>query len=107
SQDFFDAARFPVLRFVSTSVARLPDGRASVTGDLTIRGVTQRVTVPVVLHGPNEEEGAGTLAGFETSFTLDRRTFGVLGSRWSGGKAIIGTDVDVRIVVAASKRRPQ
>ncbi len=107
SEDFFDASRFPAMTFASTSVARLPGGRASVTGDLTIRGVTRRITVPLVLHGPSEDPDAGLLAGFETAFRIDRREFGVLGSRWSGGKAILGTTVEVRLFVATSERRPR
>lgn len=105
SEDFFYAARHPSMSFVSTAVARLPDGRATVTGDLTIRGVTRRVTVPVTVHGPSVDPEAGALAGFETTFRLDRRDYGVLGSRWSGGRAILGNDVEVRLFLAASARR--
>lgn len=107
SEDFFHAARFPAMTFVSTAVSRLPDGRASVTGDLTIRGVTRRITVPVSLHGPTGDSEAGELAGFETAFRVDRREFGVHGSRWSGGKAILGTDVEVRLSLSASARLPR
>lgn len=101
SEDFFDAARFPSLTFVSRRVARLPDGRASVLGDLTIRGVTRAVEVPVVFHGLSETEGGQAVAAFEASFRLDRTDFGVLGARWSAGRAILSRDVDVRIVLAA------
>lgn len=107
SEDFFHASRFPAMTFVSTSVSRLPDGRASVTGDLTIRGVARRITVPVTFHGPTEDPDAGLLAGFETAFRIDRREFGVLGSRWSGGKAILGTEIEIRLFVATSERRPR
>lgn len=105
SEDFFHASRFPSMSFVSTAVARLPDGRATVTGDLTIRGVTRRITVPATIHGPSVDPEAGALAGFETTFRLDRRDYGVLGSRWSGGRAILGNDVEVRLFLAASARR--
>lgn len=105
SEDFFHAARHPSMAFVSTTAARLADGRVSVTGDLTIRGVTRRVTVPVMVHGPSVDPEAGALAGFETTFRLDRRDYGVLGSRWSGGRAILGNDVEVRLFLAASARR--
>src|SRR5262245_42146513 len=44
SDEFFDVATHPTMRFVSTAVAREVDGRLSVTGDLTIRGITQQLT---------------------------------------------------------------
>ena len=105
SEDFFDAGRFPSMTFVSTAASRLADGRVSVTGELTIRGVTRRVTVPVTVHGPSVDPEAGGLAGFEATFQLDRRDYGVLGSRWSGGRTVLGNDVEVRLVLAASVRR--
>jgi polyisoprenoid-binding protein YceI len=107
SEDFFDTARHPAMTFVSSAVSLLPDGRASVTGDLTIRGVTRRITVPVTVHGPTVDTEAGTIAGFETVFPIDRRDYGVHGSRWSGGRAILGTQVRVRMLVSASARRPR
>lgn len=107
SEDFFHSARCPAMTFVSSLVSRLPGERASITGDLTIRGVTRRITVPVTVHGPSRDPEAGTLAGFETTLRVDRRDFGLLGSRWSGGRAILGTDVGVRLFIAASERRPR
>lgn len=105
SPDFFDAGRFPSLTFASRRVARLPDGRVSVLGDLTIRGVTRAVEVPVVFHGLSETEGGQAVAAFEASFRLDRAEFGVLGARWSAGRAILSRDVDVRVVLAARATR--
>ena len=47
SPDFFDVARFPVMRFVSNRVEGDVAGDFSVTGDLTIREVTREVTLDV------------------------------------------------------------
>lgn len=47
SDDFFSVERFPTLTFVSTTVAAKGTGLYDVTGDLTIRGVTRSVTLPV------------------------------------------------------------
>src|SRR5258708_17278425 len=44
SPDFFDVANYPKLTFKSTKVAHVEDNEYSVTGDLTIRGVTKPVT---------------------------------------------------------------
>jgi polyisoprenoid-binding protein YceI len=57
SAEFFDVERFPTLHFASESTNLRPDGTLSVTGDMTIRGVTRRMTIPVTLR-PTTESGS-------------------------------------------------
>jgi polyisoprenoid-binding protein YceI len=105
SADFFHAERYPRLTFRSTKVVPRSNDIAEVTGDLTIRGVTRRITIPVRLLGTRSEPGVGQIAAFETSFEIDRRTFGVLGTRWSGATpGILGNTVSVRIVAGGISR---
>src|SRR5262249_54425301 len=47
SADFFDVEKFPALTFTSTKVAKAGDGEIEVEGDLTIHGVTRKVTFAV------------------------------------------------------------
>lgn len=49
SEDFFHVTRFPQITFASRRVAPA-DGKVLVTGDLTLRGVSREVTVPVELE---------------------------------------------------------
>ncbi len=103
SADFFHAEKYPVMSFSSTKVAADGARRLQVTGDLTIRGVTKRITVPVTVLGVTEvDDPPVRLAGFETTFVIDRTDFGVLGEQWSGGKHILGHDVTVHIIASAS-----
>jgi len=75
---------------------------AHVTGDLTIRGVKKRVTVPVRLLGVSPDRRR---AGFETEFTINRRDFGVNGARWSSGApGVLGDQVTVRIIAGGVVR---
>ena len=90
-EDFFDAQHHPLMIFASTTIA--PGNSKDVfdvTGDITIRGVTRRITVPVK---------SGTVGGFESNFTLDRTDFGVNGTRWSGGKLQLSKEVEVHLAV--------
>ena len=48
------------------------------TGDLTIRGITQRMTIPVKLKLPAETGGPSS-AFFESTFEIDRTEFGLTG----------------------------
>jgi polyisoprenoid-binding protein YceI len=107
SDNFFDVKRYPTMTFRSTKVVPRGKDLAHVTGDLTIRGVTRSVTVPVRLVGISTQDGVER-AGFETTFTVDRRQFGITGGRWIAGapSGILGNDVTVRVIaggVAARK----
>ena len=102
SDDFFHAEKYPVMTFRSTNVTALDERKIQVTGDLTIRGVTKRITVPVTVLGvATVDDPPARLAGFETTFVIDRTDFGVLGQRWSGGKHILGHDVTVHLIASA------
>lgn len=104
SDDFFDTQRFPTMTFTSTSVTASPDKTLQVTGDITIRGVTRRITIPVRYLGITQLNDHQSFAGFETTFTLDRTEFGVNGSRWSGGRLLLSKEVTVTLAIGARPR---
>jgi polyisoprenoid-binding protein YceI len=76
SPDFFDAARFPELRFVATSIASTDVGLV-VEGDLTMKGVTQRVSLTGTLHGPATDPWGNERIGLDLDGTVDRNEFGI------------------------------
>lgn len=104
-EDFFDSGQYPTMDFESTSVEEADDGMLKVAGDLTIKGVTRPIVIPVRPLGITDVPDLGTIAGFETSFTLDRTDYGVTGHRWSGGKNILGQEVEIHILVSAQRRK--
>ena len=89
SQDYFAAAQFPELTFESREVRSAGDRRLNVTGDISIRGVTRSITVPVVIR---EDNGRRT---FVTDFELDRYDFNVRGG--SVMSRLIGRTVRVHL----------
>lgn len=101
SDDFFDTQRFPTMSFASTSVAARPDGTLQVTGDITIRGVTRRITIPVRYLGFMRVSEQNSYAGFESTFMIDRTEFGVNGARWQAGRLLLGKEVTVTLQIGA------
>ncbi len=76
--DFFDAGKFPTATFKSTSVAAAGTNKLTVTGDLTVKGITKPVTLDVTLNGAGEHPMAKKQAiGFSATGTLKRTDFGV------------------------------
>ena len=67
SPDFFDVEKYPTISFTSTNIEEIRDRAYIVTGDLTIRDVTQQITVPLVLAGVMVDSFGFTRVGFEGS----------------------------------------
>ena len=107
SADFFDVANHPTITFKSTSMK--PDGkdRWLVTGDLTMRGLTKQVTLPVTFIGEGKDPWGNEEMGFETSITLNRQDYGISWNKTlDQGGAFLGDEVKVRVSVEANKVKP-
>lgn len=77
SADFLDVAKFPTATFVSTSVKSAGDGKATITGDLTLRGVTKQVVIDAVAIGGGADPWGGMRQGFEGTTKFALADFGV------------------------------
>ena len=99
SADFFDAAHFPAMTFISRRVHTTSRGYTLV-GDLTIRGVTREVSLDVVEEGRGSDPWGGVRAGFSASGVIDRTDFGLI---WNGvletGGVLVGNEVKISLDV--------
>ena len=104
SPDFFDVASHPTITFKSTSVKPGANNVYQVTGDLTMRGVTKSITIPVTFLGEGKDPWGNEKIGFETSTTLNRKDYGI---NWNKtldqGGVLVGDEVKVQISVEANK----
>ena len=109
SDDFFDAAVYPHMTFRSTSVRGLSDTEFVATGELTIKGTTVEVELPITLLGimdmpENMRERFGSqVASFQAGLTVDRRDFEVGVGSWAE-TAIVGADIEISITIEASRQ---
>jgi len=99
SPDFFDAASYPKMSFVSTSVKKVSDYEMQVTGNLTMRGVTKEVTLDVNYNGTVTGFNGAQVAGFEINGKLNRFDFGL---QWSAltetGGVVVSNEVKLEIL---------
>jgi polyisoprenoid-binding protein YceI len=93
SADFFDVAKFPTLTFKSTKVVAGKDGALTVTGDLTMHGVTKPVTLEGSITGSITDPQGNTRRGVSVTGKLNRKDFGVS----YGPAAIVGDEVKLDI----------
>lgn len=93
--DFFDAERFPELRFVSSAIRRDGD-RVSIAGELTIKGTTAPVELAGTISGPVTDGYGGERFGIDLQTTIDRNDYSV---SWNadlpGGGVVLSDDVVV------------
>jgi len=82
-EKYFNYPKYPTINFVSTAVSA-----TSVTGNLTIKGVTKSITFPITVT----PSGQGYL--FQGNFTINRNDFGV-----GGGSMVLSDKVDVTLKV--------
>jgi polyisoprenoid-binding protein YceI len=104
SNDFFDMARYPEIRFASTAIAPAGGARYQVTGDLTIKDVTKPVTFEVELSGPVTDPFGNQRIGIEGSTTINRKDWGV---NWNAaleaGGVLVSEKVTLEFDVSAVK----
>ncbi|MEM8749987.1 MAG: YceI family protein [Pseudomonadota bacterium] len=76
SGDFFDVSKFTTAVFESTGYQGDANG-GTLTGNLTLLGVTKEVSFPIVKIGEGKDPWGGYRVGFEGKYTLTRKDFGM------------------------------
>jgi polyisoprenoid-binding protein YceI len=77
SADFLDVAKFPKATFVSKSVAPAGDGKATITGDLTLHGVTKEIKIDAAYVGGGADPWGGNRSGFTGTTKLALADYGI------------------------------
>jgi len=81
----FNTVSFPTATFKSTAITRTGPDTGTITGDLTLHGVTRPVTLNVTFGGITTDPFSGANdIGFHATTTLKRTDFGITGMVWEG-----------------------
>ncbi len=76
SADFFQVEKYPDIKFISNAISRESNDRFTATGDFTMHGVSNEISIPFqVIHED------GQTIRVEINISLNRNTYGV-GSDW-------------------------
>ena len=99
SPDFFDAEKYPKILFESTKVEKLESGY-TVSGNLTIKGVSLPVTLKGEYNGSDVDAYGQTKYGFELAGKLNRKDWGLTFNLEGGkGSLLIGDEVSLIISI--------
>lgn len=102
SDDFFAVATYPTITFESTGITAKGGEHYDVAGTLTMRGVSQPLTIPMVHLGTANDPWGNERIAFEGEVTINRKDFGL---NWNAaleaGGFLVGDDVKVSLSVQA------
>ncbi|HEY1773617.1 MAG TPA: YceI family protein [Gammaproteobacteria bacterium] len=94
NDDFFDTAKYPKGTFISDSMKQVSPGHYSVTGKLTLKGITKLIIVPFTWT-PSKD---GKQAKLDAKTTLERRDYGIGKGQWDDPQ-YVGLGVDVSFAI--------
>lgn len=105
SPDFFDAAVYPDIQFVSKGIKKTKKPSVyEVTGTLTMKGVAKTVTFPLEVSQAIRDPWGKTRMSFNARFKINRRDFGMNFSKvMDNGGLVVGNDVEVELDIEAIK----
>src|SRR5690625_2579210 len=77
SSDFFDVENHPEMVFSATGIDEVEEDNYVVVGELTVRGITRPLTIPLALLGLERDQTGALRAGFEGTRRIDRKDWGI------------------------------
>lgn len=106
SEDFFDAQKYPLLRFVSTQISNVKGDHAKLQGKLTILDTTKTVTFNLEIGGVQKGSDGREHAAFTATTRLNRKDFGLT---WNDtietGGVLVGDTVDVTLEIEGIREK--
>jgi polyisoprenoid-binding protein YceI len=108
SSDFFDVENHPKITFGGSGLTDLGDDLYSLTGDLTIKGVSHPVTLNVEFGGVNSDPWGNVKAGFSITGKISRKDWGLT---WNAaletGGVLVGDEVKINCDIELVKQAAQ
>lgn len=106
SENWFEVEKFPEITFHTSKVEKNENG-LSITGDLTIKGITKEITLDFAPPmGVHKDVRGDSQVIFNGTVTIDRTDFGVEGERWSKikeGITAVDSEVDIELTILGKR----
>jgi polyisoprenoid-binding protein YceI len=104
--DFFNVVKYPTMTFKSTSISGSPES-FQMTGDLTIKGVTKKVTFDGKYNGSATDPYGNFRAGFSAKAKINRQDFGLTWSKTVEAGPVVGDEVTLDLKLEAIQDKPK
>lgn len=98
SPDFFDAEKWPSIRFVGNRIEGDVNGDFTLHGQLTIRDVTRELQLQATNEGAVRDPWGNSRVGFSARGKIDRRDFGLLYNQaLEAGGIVVGNEIKISV----------
>lgn len=98
SDDFFNAEKYPNITLKNATLKKESDGKYTITGDLTMRDVTKKVTFDVDFHGIITDPWGNTRAGLTATTKVKRKDYNInYNSKLPSGVDEVGNEVKIEV----------
>ena len=94
---FLEIEKYPTIAFKSTKIETRGDDKGTLTGDLTIKGVTKPVTLNVVKYGEFNDPGMGHRIAYAAETKINRQDFNMKFDGMLDGKFVVSNDIQINI----------
>lgn len=106
SDDFFNAEKYPNIKFSGKFLNKISEGKYKLTGDFTMRDVTKQIELDVTYAGMIKDSWGNFRAGFKLTGTINRIDYNL---KWNSlletGGAIVGKDVNLICTIELIKSK--
>lgn len=104
-EDFFDVKKYPAMTFRMKSYKKTGD-EYSVSGDLTLHGVTKEITLVGNFNGVNKDPWGNMRAGFSAKGKINRKDFGIVWNKMlDNGGLLVGDEVVIALDIECIKAK--
>jgi polyisoprenoid-binding protein YceI len=106
ASNFLETDKYPTITFKSTKVETLGGDRYTMTGDLTIKGITRPVTLNGVVYGEFNDPRMGHRIGYSAEGKINRKDFGITFNAMLDGKWIVSDEIQLMIEGEIVEKKP-
>ncbi|HNA83738.1 MAG TPA: YceI family protein, partial [Thiobacillaceae bacterium] len=100
TDEFLDARNYPEMKFVSTAVKPATADKGTLTGQLTLHGVTKPVTLNYEILGMGQDPWGGMRIGFQATTRINRSDYGITKYTPTGP---VGNEVEITLLIEGIK----
>ena len=97
SSNFLEVDKFPTITFKSTRIEAAGTDRYTLTGDLTVKGITHPLTLQVIKYGEFSDPMMGHRIAYSATTKINRKDFGLSFNAILDGRLVVSEEIQIQI----------
>ena len=106
SSNFLEVDKFPTIIFKSTRIEAAGTDRYTLTGDLTVKGITHPLTLQVIKYGEFNDPMMGHRIAYSASGKINRKEFGLSFNMMLDGRFVVSDEIQIMIEGELVEQQP-